>query len=251
VEAPVYDQAETENCWSVALTMLLNAYGANEEPWHANAFFGIDAEHGLKFASYIHAQAIVEFIHGWLPDVTVERRNWRKNAAIDETDALLAYLYDNAVAGKPTMFYRYNPIAHMILVVGVDNGSFVVHDPAHADGNGAYDILTREELIDSMDALGPNNGTGTLTFDRPRCRRRASCWWTHAGPIRRACRSCTATRRATGSTSATACSAGLSRAGARRERPIWMASRPPSIATRGCLRRSPWPTTCWARPPSP
>lgn len=178
VDAPFYDQGDTDNCWSVALTMLLNAYGADtNEVWHNNAFFGINAEDGLPFDAFLVTDTIVDHIHQYLPGVTVERRRWMVDWIGGEKEALFEYLSRQAQLGRPTMLWVNSPYAHMLLLVGYDGDEFVYHDPTV----GGFTRATWDELLPRFDienVLGfkTRAGTGTLAIaaDPPASSRAAS-----------------------------------------------------------------------------
>lgn len=171
--APYYNQGLTQNCWSVALTILLSAYGAGStdnslglprmKPWENNAFFGIDVEHGLTPTAFLSGQKIVDRIKALLPDRTVERRSWSTTFGSEE---LHAYVDQRLREGRPIMmwFQKGNFFdGHMVVFLGIEGSSYVLHDPAII----GYSRLSWSEVEESLKFGIFPDGTYTLTLDAP------------------------------------------------------------------------------------
>lgn len=157
---PYYNQGQTQNCWSMALLMLLNGYGGRAAPWDNNAFFQLAAEHGLKFWTYQHSESMVTYIKSKVPGVEVERQSWWTGFGADN---LRAYLTDNMRAGRPTLVWYESPALHMVLFVGIEGDKFVIHDPAQ----GVYVRQAWTDITPHFKVTVGFNGTGTLALDKP------------------------------------------------------------------------------------
>ncbi len=164
-QVPYHNQGASENCWSMSLTTLMNAYGATSEPWDNNRFFDLKSEHGLPFWQFVHTPGIVNHIHAFLPGVVVERKSWW---SLDGTDDLREYLQANMRARRPTMVYYYSneageEAAHMVLFVGIEGESFVIADPQVGQ---VYTLKTWEQITPRFSVTG-FDGAGTLAFTTP------------------------------------------------------------------------------------
>jgi hypothetical protein len=171
--APYYNQGLTQNCWSVALTILLRAYGAGGsdnslgqprmKPWENNAFFGIDSEHGLTPTAFLSGQRIVDRVKAVLPGRNVERRSWRTTLGSEE---LHAYVDQRLREGRPIMMWFQKGEffdGHMVVLLGIEGSTYVLHDPAII----GYSRMTWPEIEESTTfGLFPD-GTYTLTLDAP------------------------------------------------------------------------------------
>ena len=161
MQVPYYNQGASENCWSMALNMLMGAYGADVEPWDNNAFFNLPEEDGLYFIYYAHTRGIVNHIRSFLPDIQIERKTWWTTGGFD---SLETYLRENMLKQRPTMVYYYADesgasASHMVLFVGLDGDQFVIHDPQR-DGymRVSWDLITPRFSTSGFD------GTATLCF---------------------------------------------------------------------------------------
>lgn len=163
---PYYGQGDTENCWSVALSMLFAAYGANVEPWENSSFYGIGSEHGLPYWAFAHTLGLVRHLQQHLGTVRWERKAWW--TSLGEGDALKTYLMRTLWAERPVMVFLQSPAPHMVLFVGVAGpDTFVVHDPSR----GPYVRMTWAEILPRLevdDGLGFGfDGTATLALATP------------------------------------------------------------------------------------
>ncbi len=177
-DAPYYNQGETQNCWSVALTMLLRAYGGGGvkntlaaprmQPWENNAFFGLSSEHGLTPHAFMSGRKIVDRVAATVPGAKVERRSWWTSLG---SDSLKRYVDATLRERRPIMmWFQRQEFAdgHMLLLLGIEGSTYVVHDPAVQ----GYAEKTWAELEEGLAFGWLPDGTHTLALTGP------------AGPLR-------------------------------------------------------------------
>ncbi len=181
VKTTFMNQGLDQHCWNVALTMLLNAYGAGLKSWNTATHFQVVPTAGfntfaLQFGPSMSRFAVAQ-VGQQMPgvDVRVETERWFRASQINT--GLREYLRRRLMNNQPVIVSSHGvTTGHAVLVVGYEvapsgdasQDTIYVADPANAGGTYGMEPWPYQQLADTCAAVSFGCVTFAMTTPVPR-----------------------------------------------------------------------------------